>query len=68
MHDILKIRIPFFRPLWRRVAITVFVVIWGGIELAVGWPYLGVMLLALGAYISWVFFLSWQEPEDSDDA
>jgi len=47
---------PFFRPLWRRVAVVAVCVIWAGIEFASGTPFWGVIALGFVAYAVWQFF------------
>lgn len=47
---------PFFRPLWRRVAVVAVCVIWAGIEFASGTPFWGVIALGFAAYAVWQFF------------
>ncbi|WP_182083956.1 DUF3329 domain-containing protein [Aureimonas sp. ME7] len=51
---------PFFRPLWRRVAVVATCVVWAGVEFAVGDPMFGVMTGAIGAYGAWVFLLNYK--------
>ena len=47
---------PFFRPLWRRVAVVAVCVIWAIIEFASGTPFWGVIALGFAAYAVWQFF------------
>lgn len=48
---------PFFRPLWRRVAILVVVLAWSLFEWWNGETIWGLMTLAIAAYGFWVFFI-----------
>ncbi|PQO23849.1 hypothetical protein C2I36_05985 [Rhodobacteraceae bacterium WD3A24] len=49
---------PFYRPLWRRVAITAICLIWGAVEFGDGEPFWGILFSALGAYAFWGFFIA----------
>jgi len=48
---------PFFRPLWRRVAVVAFCIAWAIFEFATGTPFWGIMVLAFAAYGIWQFFI-----------
>ena len=53
---------PFYRPLWRRIAIVAFTGTWALVE----WLYLGngifkFLILGLFAYAVWVFLLTWDD-------
>jgi hypothetical protein len=57
---------PFYKPLWRRVAILAAVAGWLAYEVLVTRNTLW-MTLAAGmlAYAAWVFFISWpREPKE----
>ncbi|WP_439563182.1 hypothetical protein [Roseinatronobacter sp.] len=55
---LLDIKHPFFRPLWRRVVVTLICFVWAGVEFAVGSPMFGILSGALGA---WCFYqLFWR--------
>lgn len=63
--------LDFFRPLWRRVAVTVFVAIWTGLEWLVWRDELfRWMTLAALAYAVWTFFITFDKnsktPGDGD--
>ena len=56
---------PFFRPLWRRIAIVAVCATWGTFEIvmaSVGW---GVFFLALAALCFWGLFVRF-DPRDPD--
>ena len=57
---------PFYRPLWRRVAITAVVALWLGIEIYYGgsgfWTVIATGMLC---YAVWTFFLSWPKTPDN---
>jgi len=49
---------PFYRPLWRRIAIVVLVALWLGYELALGGdPMWQVLAAGLLAYSVWTFLI-----------
>jgi hypothetical protein len=56
---------PFFRPLWRRIAIVAVCLVWAGIEFATGTPFWGVIALGATAYGIWQFFYAYK-PESED--
>jgi hypothetical protein len=56
---------PFYRPLWRRVAITVVVALWLAFEIYhESGLWIGIAAAML-CYAVWTFFLSW--PKTPDD-
>jgi hypothetical protein len=48
----------FFRPLWRRVAVTAVCVVWAGLELWHGEQLWIFITLGLTAYAVWSFFIT----------
>lgn len=47
---------PFFRPLWRRVAVVAVCIAWAIFEFATGASFWGMIALAFAAYGVWQFF------------
>ena len=47
---------PFFRPLWRRVAVTAVCAAWTVFEFAANSPFWGMIALAFTGYAVWQFF------------
>ena len=47
---------PFFRPLWRRIAIVVVCVAWAIFEFISGAPFWGMIAGGFAAYAVWQFF------------
>ncbi|MBD3766307.1 MAG: hypothetical protein IE927_16810 [Rhodobacterales bacterium] len=45
---------PFFRPRWRRWAVTLAPLAWAGVELAMGNALWAAVFAAAGAYAGWV--------------
>ncbi len=64
----LKLRHPFFNPLWRRVAVVVFTAAWGMVELFWGAElFWAIVFFGLSGVCAWVFLYDWQDvPEDQD--
>ncbi len=61
-----ELRVPFFRPLWRRVLVSAICLGWGAFEFLTGAPFWAILFGAMGATAIWQFFLSgW--PGDHDD-
>lgn len=56
---------PFFRPLWRRIALVAACAAWAVIEYAGGSPTWGMIALAFAAYGAWQFFYLYKPPEES---
>ncbi|TDQ30559.1 hypothetical protein DEV91_108180 [Phyllobacterium brassicacearum] len=54
---------PFFRPLWRRVAVVAFCVAWAIFEFATGTPFWGVLALGFAGYGVWQFFIIFDASE-----
>lgn len=47
--------VPFFVPLWRRVAVVGFCVGWGCFEFVTGAPFWGILFLGAGVGSGWKF-------------
>lgn len=58
---------PFFRPLWRRVAVVAACLFWAALEFAAGASGWGVAALALAAYAGWQFFFRYAPPPEEPD-
>ncbi len=65
----IDVKHPFYRPLWRRIAIVATTVIWTGFELLVTrngfWIAIAGGLCALTA---WYLLIAWKEPPASPEA
>ena len=55
---------PFFRPLWRRVAVTCVCAGWAVFEFAANSPFWGMIALGFTAYAVWQFFYLYKAPEN----
>ena len=59
---------PFYKPLWRRVAIVAVVAAWLAFELYQGGEGLWVALAAgMLFYAVYTFFITWPKDEPKDD-
>ncbi|MBA8880667.1 DUF3329 domain-containing protein [Phyllobacterium myrsinacearum] len=63
---------PFFRPLWRRVAVVVFCFAWAIFEFVTGTPFWGTIALGFAGYGIWQFFIAFDasepvKPADADE-
>lgn len=56
---------PFFRPLWRRIAVVAACFIWAGIEYIGGSPTWTMMALAFGLYGVWQFFYAYKPIDEA---
>ena len=53
---------PFYKPLWRRVALVGVLAAWTAFEVFyTGQPIWIVVAGALFAYSAWIFLISWQD-------
>lgn len=50
---------PFFRPLWRRIALTAVTLGWAAFELATGNPFWAILFGALGAAALWGLLIAY---------
>ena len=50
--------VEWFRPLWRRVAVTAVCVVWAALELWHGDQMWMLITLGLSVYAIWIFFLT----------
>ncbi|WP_424973972.1 hypothetical protein [Dinoroseobacter sp. S124A] len=60
---VLELRVPFFRPMWRRVATVIVIALWTGVEIAMGNPYWALLAGGIGVYSAYVFFFAFDLPE-----
>lgn len=58
---------PFYRPLWRRVALVATTVLWAGFEVFYTRDgFWTVLAIAVMAYCIWTFLLRWDASSGSD--
>jgi hypothetical protein len=56
---------PFFRPLWRRIAVVAFCAVWAGWEYWNGQPMWATIAGGMAAYAAWVFLLTYKAPTET---
>ncbi|MEJ6392092.1 hypothetical protein V8J82_02430 [Gymnodinialimonas sp. 2305UL16-5] len=57
---------PFFRPLWRRAAVTAAPFLWAFVELSQDnaiWAYL---FAGIGGFLAWHLLITWRDPGEED--
>ncbi len=60
------LKLPFFRPLWRRVVTVLVCFGWGTVEFANNAPFFGIVFVGLGVVAGYQFFINWTDPGDSN--
>ncbi|WP_274426915.1 hypothetical protein [Chelativorans sp. YIM 93263] len=66
MHKLFDLYHPFFRPLWRRVAVIVVCLGWGIFEFSMDEPFWGALFSGLGVYCAWVFLFDYKPDTGTD--
>ncbi len=61
------VRTPFFRPLWRRIAVTAVCLAWALVELATGAVIWATLFGAASAWLAWQFFVAFRLPADNGE-
>ncbi|HEY4191794.1 MAG TPA: DUF3329 domain-containing protein [Mesorhizobium sp.] len=56
---------PFFRPLWRRIAIVVVCLVWAGLEYIGGSASWGTIALAAAVYGAWQYLYLYKPGPES---
>lgn len=59
---LLDLRVPFFRPQWRRVATVIVLALWTGMELSLGNSFWALLAGGIGIYAIYVFFFAFDLP------
>lgn len=62
------LRTPFFRPLWRRVAVVVLALGWALVEISGGNVFWAILFGAMGAYAAYEFFVIYDPVAYTDAA
>ncbi|MCO6381563.1 MAG: hypothetical protein JXQ91_05575 [Vannielia sp.] len=66
MKNMFDLQHPFFRQLWRRIAVTAIAFAWAGVEYASGAPAWAALFAAAGAWCVYQFFVIWTDPPEDD--
>lgn len=71
-QNLFEVRHPIFRPAWRRIMATGFVLGWAGVEFSNGNPFWAILFGACGVHLFIQFFLRFDpsdyEPRKDEDA
>ncbi len=59
---------PFFRPLWRRIAILVVCLLWAALEFYGGSPNWGMIALAFAGYAAYAYLIRYNPPDENKNA
>jgi hypothetical protein len=59
---------PFFRPLWRRIAVVAACVVWAGLEYYGGSQNWALIALGFAAYGAWQFLYAYKPPSGEPPA
>lgn len=59
--------VDFFQPLWRRVAVTAFCVLWSLYEWLTGAALWGMITAGLAFYCYWSFFHTFEQQNSDTD-
>jgi len=60
------LQVPFFVPLWRRIAIVTLSLCWAVFEFATGAPFWGIVFGGMGVLAAWqLLFSGW--PDDGSN-
>lgn len=65
MRKLFDVQLPFFIPLWRRIALVGACFGWAVLELALGNPGWAVFFALIGAFCSYEFFVAFN-PRDPE--
>ena len=58
---------PFYRPLWRRVAIVAFTASWALVEYRNGAPIWALLFAVISAWCAWFFFVVYEDTKPGGD-
>jgi len=58
---------PFFEPLWRRIVLVGFLLVWTAMEFLSGSPFWGVLVLGLAGWSAYELFLKKHPVRPDDD-
>jgi hypothetical protein len=64
---LLDLRVPFFRPMWRRGATVAVLALWTGVEVSMGNPFWALLAGGIGVYAIYVFYFAFDPPGDGPE-
>ncbi len=56
------LKLPFFRPMWRRIATVLVCFGWGTVEFVSNAPFFGIVFVGMGVVAGYQFFFNWTDP------
>lgn len=65
--SLFDVQTPFFRPLWRRIAVTAVCFAWTAVEIATGAVFWAILFGAASIYLAWQFFVVFRPPPDDGE-
>ncbi|WP_425041246.1 hypothetical protein [Primorskyibacter sp. S187A] len=66
MKKLFDVQLPFFVPLWRRIALVVACLVWAGLEYAWGNPGWALLFLGIGTWCAHQFFIAFDPPDPGE--
>ena len=66
MSKLLDLENPFFAPLWIRIAVTTFLILWGFFEVSQGAYVWAIIFIGLGVICGWRFATIDYSAKDDD--
>ena len=63
---ILDVQLPFFIPVWRRVALIAVCFLWAMFEVSLGSPGWAILFVVIGIYCVHQFFFAFDPPTKDD--
>jgi len=60
------LKLPFFRPLWRRIVTVLVCFGWAAVEFTNNAPIWAVIFCGLGGMAAYQFFITWKDPGEGN--
>ena len=68
MGNLFELRVPLFRPMWRRVVLVIALFGWGLMEFVNQNTLWAMVFFAVGVMASYQYFFAWKDPvEETED-
>ena len=59
------LKVPFFRPLWRRIVTVLICFGWAAFEFSNSAAFWGLIFCGMGGMAIYQFFITWKDPGES---
>ena len=66
-RGLFELRVPLFRPMWRRIAMVLVLFGWGLFEYSNQQVVWSMVFFAVGALAVYQYFFAWKEPIEDDE-